>query len=169
MSGTIQTVVTNQALRYWAQMFGGFNDFDRSFFRPVSFKIGEGGWVSVGGGGRAPRKPDPNLTDLDCVLDPDRIAGQRRYPVDSRASFTKNFTQNDLFYVAPNIVRCRCFLDLQEFNSDGAGGNPELWEIGIFGPTVDSSPFLIAYGTFPMVTKRSNRQSESLVDIAFSR
>lgn len=139
----IVATVTNAAREYWPKMFGGL-----ATFRPViRFKVGEGGWIDSPGGA-IPRTPDPTLTDLDCIVNP------TRYPLDSRASFSKLLAGGDLTFVSPSTLRVACPLTALEFNDDGFGNNPEIWEIGLFSlDQPGTGLMMVAYGTFVKETK----------------
>lgn len=107
----------------------------------ATFKVGEGGWQDTPSG-RQPRVPDPTLTDLDCIVNPSR------YPADSQATFSKALGGGDITWTSPGTIACSCVLAMGDFNNDGFGNFPEIWEIGIFvGAT------MIGYATFPMETK----------------
>lgn len=103
---------------------------------PATFKIGEGGWVDVGGV-PTPRTPDPSLSDIDCVENP------TRYPVDSRFSFTKALISGRVT-VDANEVTINCIVDTSEANNDGFDNAPEFWELGVF----DGEGDMMLYGTF---------------------
>jgi hypothetical protein len=148
----------------------------------TSFKIGEGGWIDLGAG-KQPRVPDPslrlitappnNLQDLDSIIDGTRAPIDQRYPSDvvnfSWAFYEKQITAADIIAETPFTARVRCFLDFGEFNDDGFGHSPELWEIGLFTdhPTVLGQKLMVAYGTFPLQTKNNATQIENFVRVAF--
>ena len=87
----INATFTDDALKYWQQMFGG--PVPLISFQPIKyFRIGVGGWIDTGAGIR-PRIPDPSLRryaptypkpvqDLDINVDQDRLALSltQRYP-----------------------------------------------------------------------------------------
>jgi len=167
----IAAVVTVDARKYWPQMVGGLV----SFKTLVSFKVGEGGWVDPGAG-REPRVPDPelrrldnSLQDLDCIVDPTRALIDQRYASDERASFEKTLVPADITFIAPSTLRVRCLLDFGDFNDDGFGNDPEIWEIGVFSdhPTVSGEKLMVAYGTFPQQTKDGTKQIENIVRLVF--
>lgn len=116
-----------------------------------SFKVGEGGWIQTSGG-RVPRDPTdptsalnrgPTLTDLDV------ISNSGSYPADSQATFSKALANPDFAVSGNTTLKVTCFLDFGEFNNDGFGNDPEIYEIGIF----NTSGEMVAYGTCPLVTK----------------
>jgi hypothetical protein len=134
----IMATVTNAAREYWPKMFGGL-----ATFRPIiKFKVGEGGWIDSSGGA-IPRTPDPTLTDLDCIQNPSR------YPVDSRAYFEKALVGGDITFVSPSTLRVEVGLTALEFNDDGLGNSPEIWEIGLYSLDQPGTGLtMVAYGTF---------------------
>ena len=151
-------VVTDTARALFPQQLGGLVPFAAVSY----YKVGEGGYVDPGTG-KVPRTPDASFTDLDAVLDASRPAIDQRYPADSRGVFQKSFVGGDLVYVAPTTLRCRCFLDFSEFNDDGFGNNPEIWEIGVF----DADDNMLVYGTFPLQIKDNTKQIENFVRLIF--
>ncbi len=121
---------------------------------PSYFKIGEGGWYTVGAD-KAQRTPTAGQTDLHCITNPGL------YPADSVYVFTKSFVAGDVTAVAGGIVRCNCLILQAEANNDGFGNDPEFWELGIF----DSDGVMISYGTFPREQKNALIQIRHTVSI----
>ena len=167
----IPAVVTVDAREFWPKMFGGLATFKQI----LNFKVGEGGWVDPGGG-KEPRVPDASLRrldnslqDIDCIVDPTRALIDQRYPTESRAYFQKDLDPADITFVSPSTLRVRCLLDFGEFNDDGYGNNPEIWELGIFSehPTVGGAELMVAYATFPQETKDGTKQIENIIKIVF--
>lgn len=177
--------VTVDARLYWPQFFGGLmgapstSTTPGSSWNPIirSFKVGEGGWIDPGGG-RIRRDPpednlrrlDNSIQDIDCVVDPTRPSLSQRYPnPQDRASYEKTLTLADFLGEAPTTLRVRCFLDFGEFNDDGFGNPPDIWEIGLFSdhPTIIDQKLMVAYGTVPKQTKNGSKQLENLVRIVF--
>jgi hypothetical protein len=180
----IPAKVTEDARKYWPQFFGGllgapgattvvgvtWNGLIKTF------KIGEGGWIDPGSG-RVRRDPpednlrrlDNNIQDIDAIVDPTRLLINQRYPAVDRASYEKALVPADFTYEAPTTLRVRCFLDFAEFNDDGFGNDPNLWEIGLFSdhPTVSGQKLMVAYGTFPVEIKNVTKQLENIVRIVF--
>jgi len=177
-------VVTEDARKYWPQLFGGLlGDPSTTTSVGVSwnpvfthFKIGEGGWIDPGGG-KVPRTPDaalrrlssPLIQDLDAVVDPTRAVIDQRYASQERATFEKALVPTDFLFEAPTIIRVRCLLDFAEFNDDGFGNDPNLYEIGIYSdhPTESGEKLMVAYATFPLQVKDNSKQIENLVRIVF--
>ena len=124
---------------------------------PLYYRFGEGGWRDRGAGPEQ-RLPvsdlrlltPPNLQDLDSLVDPTRLVIDRRYPVTSLATITKSLAPGDYSYVADYTGKFRCFLDFGEFNNDGFGSFPEIWEVGLFAdhPLYFGQKLMVAYGTF---------------------
>ena len=167
----IPAVVTEDAKVFLPQMLGGLVTFKVI----VSFKVGEGGWIDPGTG-KEPRDPesdlrrlDNGLQDIDAIVDPTRAGVDQRYPSDSRGSFEKSLVLSDMSFVSPNKLEIRCLLDLADFNDDGNGNNPEIWEIGVFTdhPTVGGQKLMMAYGTFPQQVKTSGAPILNIVRIVF--
>jgi len=151
----IQATLTKAALEVFARYLIGDCSVPQVGallpFQVLSFAVGEGGWKATAGG-FVPRDPDPLLTDLDCVVHPSR------YATDQRASFSKNLTYGvDMaltFHPTSITFAATCTLDLGEFNDDGNGNFPEIWEIGLFGShPITGDTFMICYGTFAGQTK----------------
>lgn len=116
----------------------------------TSFKVGEGGWEDVAAG-RVPRDPTdpgpsnnrgPTLTDLDSIVNPGD------YPTET-GDFTKALGPGDFAFTGNTTLEATCFLDFGEFNDDGWGNFPEIYEIGLF----NSAGEMVAYGTCPRVEK----------------
>ena len=133
----------------------------------ASFGVGEGGWVDTPAG-RVPRDPTdpgpganrgPVLVDLDCVENP------VDYPIDSRASYVKALGPGDLALTGNWVLSATCFLDFGEFNDDGHGNFPELYEIALFNAANEA----VAYGTFPRVEKNPGVSRTLVVRINASR
>ncbi len=179
----IPAKVTEDARKYWPQFFGGLLGVPSTSTvvgvswnpLPQTFKVGEGGWIDPGSG-RVRRDPpednlrrlDNNIQDIDAVVDPTRAVMSQRYAATERASFEKALAPGDFFFEAPSVLRVRCLLDTSEFNDDGFGNNPEIWEIGLFSdhPTVPGQKLMVAYGTFPKETK-NGQQIENVVRVIF--
>ena len=133
----------------------------------TSFKVGEGGWEDTPGG-RVPRDPTdegpgadrgPTLTDHDCVLNPSD------YPVDSRGNFSKALVLVNFAFTSNTTLVATCFLDFGEFNDDGLGNFPEMYEIGLFNVSAE----MVAYGTFPVVEKNPGVSRTLTVKISANR
>ena len=133
----------------------------------TSFKVGEGGWEDTPGG-RVPRDPKeegpganrgPTLTDLDCIDNP------TDYPADSVGNFPKALGGGDLALTGNTSLAATCFLDFLEFNDDGSGNFPEIYEIGLF----NSANEMVAYGTCPRVEKNPGVQRTFTVKINADR
>lgn len=145
---TLAGVITDLGREKYAKYTGSL----LTFAAGAGFKVGEGGWIDPGSG-RIPRTPDSTLTDLDCKVNPGR------YPnPDDRAYYPaavpppdigKAFVPADISFVAPSTIRLRCRLEAVEFNDDGFGNSPEIWELGVF----DSDGDMLAYFTFPKQIK----------------
>jgi hypothetical protein len=176
----IPAKVTVDARKYWPQFFGGLlgvpstTTLVGTSWNPIikTFKVGEGGWLNPGPTRRDPpeddlRRLDNNIQDIDAIVDPTRPGLSQRYAADQRAFFEKAVTLSDMAFESPTTLRVRCLLDFGEFNDDGFGNDPEIWEIGLFSdhPTVAGQKLMVAYGTFPLETKNGSKQLENLVRI----
>jgi len=192
---TVVAVATDDARKYWPQFFGGLmgtpgtptvhggsppppTTWDP---RIKFFKVGIGGWVDPGGGPER-RTPDaslrrlssPLIQDIDVVVDPTRAPANQRYaPLPSTPSFKKDLSVSDISFLGSNSIEIDCLLDFSDFNDDGSGSSPEIWEIGIFtdhpaesGLATDQG-LMIAYGTFPIEVKDSSKQILNVVRIIF--
>jgi hypothetical protein len=180
----IPGVVTEDARKYWPQLIGtlftpatttntGATEWDP---RIKTFKVGEGGWIDPGPG-REARTPDatlrrvtaPLIQDIDALVDPTRAPIDQRYPADSLGTFEKALTGTDFTFEAPTTIRIKCLLDFADFNDDGNGNDPEIFEIGIFcdHPTESGEKLMLAYATFPKQIKDNTKQLENVVRIVF--
>jgi hypothetical protein len=160
------------------------------------FRVGEGGWIDSGGS-YVPRTPDPDLRrsisltgfdgasyyvqDLDAVCDRTRSPADQRYDSQSRFCFQKSLTPADVTYDAgtygPTTIRIKCLLETSECNYDDYSNPPDIWELGIFcaHPRVINTPpggypatmLMVAYCTFPVVTKTASIQFLRYVHITF--
>lgn len=163
MALNIEAVVTDigrqRLMEGWGQVTT-LEDID-------SFKVGEGGWEDTPGG-RVPRDPTdtgsgddrgPKLVDLDCLTN--------TYPLDSKGYFSKALAGVDITVTGTpgTTLEATCFLDFSEFNDDGNGNDPEMYEIGLF----NTSGEMVAYGTFPLVTKNVGVQRTFKVRISANR
>lgn len=158
---SIELVVTDDALTHLPQMWAGI-----STFRIIDqFKVGEGGWIIDSGGNKVPRTADPTLTDLDAIVNPSR------YTSDSLATFTKTVPSGltASFDVPTKTLSVDCDLDFGEFNDDGMGNNPEIYEIGLFSLHPSSGRIMVAYGTFPVVVKHPGNAPVITCTLAWSR
>lgn len=180
----ITAVITEDARKYWSQFFGlllgnpSVTTVVGTSWNPAikSFKVGEGGWTDPGSG-RIRRNPveddlrriDNNIQDIDAIVDGTRLVPDQRYPIASdRASFEKTLILSDFTLEAPSTLRVRCFLDFADFNDDGFGDPPEIWEIGLFSdhPTAIGQKLMVAYGTFPKEIKTGATPIENIVRIS---
>lgn len=125
--------------------------------RPLSFKIGEGGWQDLGGG-KEPLPPDPALTDITSLS----------YPADSQYFFGKDLNIADLTFTSPTRLEIRVFVDSSEANDDGFGNPPEFLELGIFDDTVGNGyGTMLVYSTFPLEIKTPSKSLEHLIFVDF--
>ena len=136
------------------------------------FKVGEGGWKLESGSRvqRAPtrdlRRVDNTVQDIDAIVDTTRLPIDQRYVAAERGNFEKAFVPGDVTWTGPAEVRCRCFLDFGEFNNDGSGNFPEIWEVAVFGahPTIGGQKLMMGYATFLSgVVKNPGVQFEKFV------
>jgi hypothetical protein len=174
----IPAVVTDDARMFWARYLAGdFAGLLNLKIPLISFRVGEGGWVDPGTG-PVPRIPDPTLRrldnllqDIDAVVDPTRPVISQRYPVTSRANFEKLLLPADIEFDLPATVKVSCLLDFGDFNDDGFGNSPEIWEVGVFTDHPLYPPgtqkLMLAYGTFPMQVKNAAVQRLNVVRIIF--
>lgn len=165
MPTSIQAVVTDLGRQVILETFGQ----QRVFASIDEFRVGEGGWVTTPSG-REPRDPTdpgplsnrgPILTDLDATTNP------ADYPSDSRGTFNKSLGVGDFSVTSSGgttTLEATCVLDFGEFNDDGEGNFPEIFEIGLF-----TSDGMVAYGTFPAVKKDPSVSRTFKVRIVASR
>lgn len=134
----------------------------------TSFKVGEGGWIDPGTG-RVPRTPDPDLTDLDIIMDLARLPADKRYNVGEELGyFSKALVPGDFSSPGVGVLRVSCKLLLAEYNlkTDGTlvyvtgapPASPVIWEIGLF----DAGGDMILYGTMTSETKTGLIQIENV-------
>jgi hypothetical protein len=167
MATTIVAAIQDLIRADWAKMLGGLlnptSQLDAALVLSY-FKVGEGGWQDPGSG-RVARDPFAHVAeqDIDAIIDASRPLIDQRYAATERGNFQKSFVGGDLVFVAATTLKCRVFLDFGEFNDDGNGNDPEIWEVGVY----DILDRLVAYGTFPKVTKNAGAQVERFVEITF--
>ena len=159
----IEATLTASALQLLGSFLNG--DVGANLFKVAEFRVGEGGWEN-GPGGIVPRTPDPTLTGLDAVINPGR------YPADSQATFTKALTSgvDTGLVVTTSLITfsATCVLLTGEFNDDGFGNFPEIYEIGLFGPhPITLTTFMIAYGTFQRQEKTPAGTLTNVVNVKF--
>lgn len=181
----LDAVVTDDARLYYATFFAGLgptpgtptntgsNVWDPRF-KVVRF--GEGGWTDPGSG-RVPRAPSgslrrlssPLIQDLDAAVDGTRAALDQRYAAAERGVYQKSLTGADFLVESARTTRVRCSLDLAEFNNDGSGNAPELWEVGVFSdhPTLSGQLLMVGYATFPRFEKTAGVQFLHYLRITF--
>lgn len=139
-------------------------------------KWGEGGFVDSGGTD-IPR--DPSLftgnTDLEVVQNPGTyspytaVSGYFQIDLSAEVAFSSGTV----------TLTVTAKLESSEFNDDGGGDNPRLFEVGVFDnagdiPTGDvpdgsaqSGHNMIAYATFDGFLKTSSRTVEVDIEIPF--
>lgn len=147
---SVSTVYTDAARAKYTLNAGNLAVFNEVAY----FKVGLGGWLTVG----VPREPDPSLTDLDIILDQTRATAAKRYPDITPANgYTDYYYQKVVGTMAlvpgyTNRLAVPCVLLSAEYNSDGVG-NPVIYEIGLF----DAANVMVVYGTFNGITKNATR------------
>lgn len=143
LEGVVTDIGRQLLLEGWGQI--------TPFATITAFSVGEGGWQDLPAG-RFPRDPTdpgpgnnrgPMLTDLDVILNPGD------YPADSQATFTKALAAPDFVTSGNTVLEVTCTLDAGDFNDDGFGNFPEIYEIGLFNSTGD----MVVYATCPVVVK----------------
>lgn len=147
MADTLTGVVTNRGREVLAKSLGNIGGF--SLVRAVKFIYGEGGYQIVGGG-KAPKVPDPSLTDIEA----DGISLYR---------FEKNLVPADITFIAPSTIEFRCKLDPSEANDNGFGGSPKFFELGIY----DDDDNLLVYSTFDEQTKVATKSLSTYLQVFF--
>lgn len=169
MALEINAIMTDDGRLFWARLFAGIAGYTAPVYpggnpKLTHFKIGEGGWEDLGAGPVARTASSSlryetglltGLHDLDAAVDAFRVSEPQRYAPDSRFTFLKALAPGDVTVALPGTITVNCGLLAGECNLDGFGNPPELWEIGIFGdhPTSPGNKLMVAYGTFPKVTK----------------
>ncbi len=188
----IPAVITNAARAYYPQFFGRILGISAGLssagnWNPLlkTFKIGRGGWIDPGGG-KEPRTPDPELTDLDIVIDYSRDSEDKRYiGLSGNIMFVeKTLGSLDLTYSVtdPYTLTIKCQLggseanDIQGVPSDPPGGatllesstQPEFWEIGVFSEHPSGTgDLMVLYATFPGELKLVGSILENTITLSF--
>lgn len=178
---TLASVVTEDARLYYAQFHAGLGptpgtptNVGGSVWDPrwKYIRWGEGGWQNPGPTRRTPdaslrRLAAPLIQDLDAAVDVTR--GTPRYAADERAVFQKAIAPADVSYISPGIAQVRCLLDFGEFNNDGFGNSPRIWELGLFAdhPAEAGQLLMVAYATFDVEVKTALRQVEKFLKVRF--
>jgi hypothetical protein len=162
MVQVVEAVVTDDARLLWPQLHGGITLGAPLTFQVIDyFKVGEGGYQSVGAS-LEPRTPDPSLRrlapdpllqDIDIIVDTNRAAADKRYTPPGGLGFeVGTLTVADKSIQTPSTLRCLCSL------AAGTGVGRNFWEIGLFSTHPDTTTYpgeklMVAYGTFPLVVK----------------
>jgi hypothetical protein len=153
MAQVVSAVVTD----VWRAKLAGIYAGTQTFALPLSFKIGEGGWIDPGGG-KEPIPPSTAKTDVDPAGD--------GYPVGSQFVFTKDLSGVDLTFTSPSRLEIRCFISASEANDDGTGAPPELFELGVFD-AVSGGGTMLVYSTFPIEIKTASKALEHVIFVDF--
>lgn len=158
MPTVIEAIIPYAAIDSLLQNYGQIGTFSAI----DSFKVGEGGYV-VTPAGDVPRDPTdpgslntrgPYLTDLDA------IQNSADYPLRT-GTFQKALNPGDFNYVSSTrTLEVTCLLDFAEFNNDGFGNPPDIYEIGLFAGSL-----MVAYGTMTLQTKTAGVQIPNIVRI----
>jgi hypothetical protein len=161
MPTIINAIIPHAALDNVLQAYGGLTAFGGTI---DSFKVGEGGWEDTAAG-RVPRDPTdggPLLTRGPYLTDLDAIQNSGDYPVETGTFQKALVTPADFNYVSSTkTLEVTCLLDFGEFNDDGFGNAPEIYEIGLFAGTL-----MVAYGTMTLQTKTPAAQIPNIVRIS---
>lgn len=176
MATNVEAVFTEDARLLWPQEKAGL----KTSHAIDLFKVGEGGWVDPGTGRqrRLPvstlRRLDNDVQDIDAIVDGTRSVENQRYPSNQRGHFSKALASGDFVVQSPTSIVAHCFLDFGEFNDNGSGSNPEIWEIGLFQDHPDAggslpagTKLMVAYGTLPLIVKNSGKQVELEVTLTW--
>lgn len=152
VTSVLSAVFTSSARAKYAKKLGNLFVPANVLSYISSFKLGIGGWNGDG----SPRWPSTALTDLDIIIDQSRDPAEKRYPLLTappyNISFQKNFISGQLATSA-NVLTALCEVSVSEYNDDGNGGSPTVWEIGLF----DTDGTMIVYATFNGITKLPSR------------
>lgn len=138
---------------------------------------GEGGWETIAGldVARDPSAMQTN-TDLDIIENPGLYPGYS-YATTSPGLLIDQTTEV-LWQAGPQAIhRIVCALAGSEENDNGAGGNPRLFEVGVFdnaydnlfvrGETGVTKNNLILYATFEGFLKTPGRDVAANIDVPF--
>lgn len=152
MSTTLLTgIMTTAGRAALAKSFGNLKGTSGQFplCRAKYFKIGMGGYTIIGDS-KFPKDPDPALTDIESVTDPEYY-------------FTKELTALDITFIAPSTIQVRCSLVPVEANDDGSGNSPRFFELGVF----DENNVMICYATFGEQSKSANKVLTNFLQVYF--
>ena len=141
---TVDAVVTRDILV--EIISNGFDLGEIGDIEIETFKVGEGGFITDVGG-NTPRVPDGTLSDLDIIENPDR------YVVNPIPTFTKSVESVTITYDSDGYptAEVSCLLDFVDYNDDGTGSDPQIYEIGVF----TGNGLMAAYGTFDELVKNA--------------
>jgi hypothetical protein len=153
MAQVVSAVVTD----VWRAKLAGIYAGTQTFALPLSFKIGEGGWIDPGAG-KEPIPPATSKTDVDPLGD--------GYAVDSQYVFTKDLSGADLTFTSPSRLEIRCFIAAGEANADINGNPPEFFELGVFD-AVSGGGTMLVYSTFPIEIKTASKALEHVIFVDF--
>lgn len=119
------------------------------------FAVGEGGYDLQPNGSKLPKAPDPSYTALEA---PTNMASQGGDNL-LGGYFQKRLTAQQITRNGRDVT-VRCILNANEPGLDNnsklsgnVGGDPQMFEIGIYDGDVTGPSTLMAYCTFDEVTK----------------
>lgn len=173
MANLIAEIATEDARKYWPQVLCNMPGLT---FEPVAwFRVGEGGWHDPGTG-PIPRVPSASLRYAGGppinVQDLDIRVNSALYPPLRQGWFEKALLPTDFTFLAPSAVKVSCLLDFADFNDNGNGFSPEIWELGLFSLHPDQVNYpgvktMLAYCTFPKEIKNVTKQILNVVRLVF--
>lgn len=146
---SVSAVYTTAMREKYAQKLGNLYVPTGVLSYVSTFKVGLGGWI-----GSVPRTPDPSLTDLDIVEDQSRPVLDKRYPSITDPPYIIEFSKAPASITSSgSVLTVTCELTNSEYNNDGTGSAPVIWELGLF----DTDDTMLVYATFSGVEKISTR------------
>ena len=114
---------------------------------------------------------EPDFTQID--LSATNLSQADLSGTDLEGADLKGASLTDVTFIAPSTIEVECLLDFSDFNDDGFGNAPEIYEIGIFSDhpvesgLASDQGLMVAYGTFPVEVKDNTKQILNVVRIIF--
>jgi len=175
----LRVVITDLGRQYYSRFLARQVDWITNGYRLFNtVRWGEGGWETVLGTDVA-RDPSGMLanTDLDIIENPGLYTGYS-YATPAPGLLINQTTEVLWLGTSEAIHRIVAALAPGEENDNGSGGNPRLFELGVFDNAFDN-PFvqgetgatannLILYATFEGFLKVPGRDVAAQLDVPFA-
>lgn len=178
-SVALRVVITDIGRQYYSRFLARQVDWSANGYRLFNtVRWGEGGWETIVGVdvARDPAGMVGNV-DLDIIENPGLYPGYA-YATPAPGLLIDQTTESLWIGTAQAIHRVVAALAAGEENDNGLGGNPRLFELGVFdnafdngfvqGETGATANNLILYATFEGFLKVPGREVSALLDVPFA-